>query len=496
MDNTPEDASSGAGAGAGAGGQDGGRPRPDAAGMPPDALSITAAEDILAFVPHLLGFVPSDSLVLLGLRGTRLGPALRMDLPAEGPPRGYAREAIRLLRGDSRTDGLLVVVYAPEADTGPGGRWFLLPSQLSEEAGRAGLVVRDGWTVGRDRWRSCFCRDPSCCPESGQDTAALDGTRLSAEMVYRGSVAADNPASALDRDLAVAAARLLPPGPAAPADVVGRTHPSSGAPSSGRPSSDRAEPVQDLPAGWWQHAAVLPRVLAAWDTALAEAGSGRAPAPGPAGMLRSSLTSRTVRDLLPVMMAAGCAEALTGARRAGLMSQGPVPAAVLLLLPERSRPVPDGPPADADGGRSGGGVQGAGEDMGGDLLARILTGRWTGQPDWERIDNGFALLAWLDATAEAAGADHASGAGRWGKPSPGPGPVIPAAPAIPALLAWIEWARGRGSRAQVLLERCLQRDPGYRLALLMQELFATGAVPLWAQSERTAWERRQEPVRS
>src|SRR5258708_40057514 len=56
-------------------------------------VRVGSADDILAVVPHLLGFHPSDSLVLLGIGGphARIRLAFRYDLP-DPPEEGLAAD--------------------------------------------------------------------------------------------------------------------------------------------------------------------------------------------------------------------------------------------------------------------------------------------------------------------------------------------------------------------------------------------------------------------
>ena len=56
-------------------------------------LRVGSPTDLLAVVPHLLGFIPGHSLVIAGARGPRLRieVTLRFDLP--DPPDGRSRPA-------------------------------------------------------------------------------------------------------------------------------------------------------------------------------------------------------------------------------------------------------------------------------------------------------------------------------------------------------------------------------------------------------------------
>ncbi|WP_188989557.1 DUF4192 domain-containing protein [Saccharopolyspora thermophila] len=86
-------------------------------------ISLTDPAELLAAVPHLLGFHPTDSLVVVTLRGlqavSRLGATLRIDLPCPQHIRGFGE---RLLTGPLRRTrleaALLVVVgHRPHVET-------------------------------------------------------------------------------------------------------------------------------------------------------------------------------------------------------------------------------------------------------------------------------------------------------------------------------------------------------------------------------------------
>lgn len=159
----------------------------------PAIVKIGAPSDIVAAVPHLLGFHPQESLVLVSLRGPRKRSSLvaRVDLP---PPEQHA-DLARHLAGSMRQDGaraVLLVCFTQEPDAdGELARRGLFEAQREAllEVGidvEVALLVRDG------RWWSYDCTG-ECCPAEG---TALPGVlqgaaaRIAAESALRGQVLA------------------------------------------------------------------------------------------------------------------------------------------------------------------------------------------------------------------------------------------------------------------------------------------------------------------
>lgn len=62
-------------------------------------------------------------------------------------------------------------------------------------------------------------------------------------------------------------------------------------------------------------------------------------------------------------------------------------------------------------------------------------------------------------------------------PGPASGPPL-------AVLACLAWWQGEGARSSVLVEQCLEVDPGYRLAHLVDDALQAGVAPGWARSGR------------
>ncbi|MER2133846.1 MAG: DUF4192 domain-containing protein [Arthrobacter sp.] len=433
-------------------------------------LRVGTPQDILAFVPHCLGFQPRESLVLLALRGSRLGATLRLDLPGSScsgsvPEQDrlelladYTTRITALLSGDEAADGVLAVVYTdlPWTEGGP-PPYSALMEILGDDLEDSGLRLRDAWLSGNGVWRDYFCGDAACCPWPGYPVGEIAGSRLSAELVYRGSAYAPSLAESLR-----AAGRFR-------TDAL----------------DERVEEVRRSMEGRWGTPEAFADVLAAWEhrirsiilpgQASEESGTTRPARPPvgesvagdtPAGtredaLLLASLEFKPVRDTILVLAAAGMAAAAEGVRQ--WLQPGPVfPPAPGDPAASGGPAAPNEPAASIVSDRTA--SAGTGPADAGQLFRAILIGRSRTAPDWDRLDRTYE--AFTSLVQRAAGE--------------------PAA-ALLTLLGWIEWARGRSSRAEIFLSGALREAPGYRLAALLRELLRRGELPQWAQSPSTAW---------
>jgi len=159
-----------------------------------DRLSVSDSPNVLALVPHLLGFEPERSLALLLLSGRRLVATLRVDLPR--PQRDGTTSDVECLEFSARVgrlldpladvDGALLVAYGES----PPGR-ELPHSDVLEHLGVSlaltGVSVAGAWYVGGSRWLHYDCPRPACCPTTGHSVDTLLGTEANAAMTFRGS---------------------------------------------------------------------------------------------------------------------------------------------------------------------------------------------------------------------------------------------------------------------------------------------------------------------
>ena len=135
---------------------------------------------LLRLVPHLLGFMPEASLVVIGIAPPRdrVRVTLRYDLP--DPPGAdlvaeIAAHAVGVLSAQ-RLTAAVAVGYGPEPQVTPVAR------ELREGAWQAGIDVREFLRVQNGRYWSYECGNEKCCPAAGVpfDAAAADPAEAAA----------------------------------------------------------------------------------------------------------------------------------------------------------------------------------------------------------------------------------------------------------------------------------------------------------------------------
>nr|WP_156184742.1 DUF4192 domain-containing protein [Allosalinactinospora lopnorensis] len=120
--------------------------------------------EIIAVIPYLLGYHPTDMLVVLGLHGpaARVRITFRCDLAADAPE--HATELAEQVTGTLSAEGCdaaLAVAYGPAARATP------CVDALRARAGEAGVALREALRFTDGRYWSYLCSAPACCPAEG-----------------------------------------------------------------------------------------------------------------------------------------------------------------------------------------------------------------------------------------------------------------------------------------------------------------------------------------
>lgn len=343
--------------------------------MSKETISATSAADVLAYVPHALGFTPRESFVFLTMTGKRLGATLRIDAPQHGDPAEFALMVLGYLSHDVDADAVLFIAYTDQPTTDGIKPFSDHAHTLDSMLDAAGTPIRDSWLVGSESWVTYFCEDADCC--SAHPIEEITDSALSARLVYEGS----NPGRETIAD----------------PEFTGDTT-----------ILDR---VTDLIAGWtitdpcdWA-GPVIAENRALWQETL-----GAEPAKDTAIQLIAALHTPAVRDRI-------IADTIS---------------------------TDDNP----------------------ETFATVLTGQYTGTPDWDHVDATQELL--IDLL-------------RFTPPE--------ARTPLFATLGWIHWYKGRSSIAAQYLTKALNADPDHTLSQLLTQLVNTGTLPECVKHPHTAYQR-------
>ncbi|MGV8965153.1 MAG: DUF4192 domain-containing protein [Cellulomonas sp.] len=264
-----------------------------------DATTIRVSEprELLALLPHQLGFRPQESAVAVSLRAPRgrVGLIARVDLVdladvVHGPQ--LARGLVSHLVADGARRAVLVI-YTPEdprlpadADTAPSttSRLVRAAAEQFREAAEPFLPEISVWVVSHSGYLSLDCTDLGCCPRGGRPLRDLDGTEVGAHMVLAGSLVADS------RD------ELAWIEPAAAAQRRNATRVAQRA---------RARRVEAMAAGDGALHRWRAEGLAAWREATLRSAGGTSAPPALLGRIEAALADVRVRDAVLIALVPG-----------------------------------------------------------------------------------------------------------------------------------------------------------------------------------------------
>lgn len=215
-------------------------------------IKLKSPHELLAVVPYVLGFNPTNSIVTLCLSGNRLGLTQRLDLPRPQDAHCVGSALLPTLVKEN-PDSVILIGYEDRV-----GDSLPAVESLSSALQSAAMRIHDRLVVSDGRWRSLDCHSPDCCPPIGSFVPEPeDVSRVVAEFI--GAGVAPHP----DRETM---ARQLEPGPQAVAVAkVMRSLQKARAKAGDCPAIPRAE----LFAAW-------PRILDADDAVITVEDAARA----------------------------------------------------------------------------------------------------------------------------------------------------------------------------------------------------------------------------
>ena len=424
-------------------------------------LSLNRPGDTLALVSWTFGFLPKNSLVVIGLDDGITGGHLRVDLPAgaaQAPAENlgdFADSIGECLLGAEASpvpEAALVLIFAPE-EAEPGRRPYagMLKALKASFAARGDTPVVHTWYVGGGHIRDYDCGEQSCCGYPGLEVRQEMDAVLQKHPLFSardhgrtrgGPVAGDQGPEAVVHWFEAP----LSDGEASVGEILY--------------SADEVEQLREDVASHRNRFDSMtaqdgrpPYVCAAaWDAAIS-----RTEVNGSAGWLfecpdqlaamLTAVADSGMRDAIIPMAALDFDTALCGYL---VLSAGPRSGRhrekIAELLGREGRPIP-------------GDLDAAVEDFQAAFLGD--TGR---RPDWERIDALEMVLRVAHAFGDAPARSH-----------------------VLSLMVWVEWARGRGSIAGAYVDRCVERYPQNRLAQLLGRYMDVGGICPWAQVKQHSW---------
>lgn len=401
-------------------------------GLEASVLKVSEPAEVLSYVPHAIGYAPSQSLVAISLRAPRrrIGLVARVDLADVVGE--YSSDVVDDLATFLASDGavaLFVVVYTDEP---------LVQARnsrsMADRAFEALMCAQDlpqsveTWIVAPDGYASWGCEDPRCCPPQGRDLRDLEDTRLSTRLTLAGSAPlASRTDLALGTDLDENRRRAFEVG-------IRRTVRARAA-AQERSELEawrvrRARGVLSLLAG--RRRGTFDADLRSQEGARAGERAGeRAQNPAQLGVLAAALSDVVVRDLVLVAIARRCAgssgESSSSNRgRASTARAASISASSLATLPH-------------------------------DVGAVFGAGGPAPDPDLLRCIQRRAG----EAVRLSTGAMRAD---------------------LLVILAWLAWWAGDGARAGVHLGEALTLVPDHRLGALIRDSLRHAVPPGWARA--------------
>lgn len=142
--------------------------------------TLTSAHDLITAVPFLIGFHPTDSIVLVSIKDGVIGLSMRIDLPPQLESGAIDLLAHHFIREGA--DTALLLAYLPPA-RGDGDSLLIA---LAAGLVRNGISVQESLVVQDGRYRSIICRDVTCCPQTGRTMPIIEESEIAAEHVVAG----------------------------------------------------------------------------------------------------------------------------------------------------------------------------------------------------------------------------------------------------------------------------------------------------------------------
>ncbi|MGW7467722.1 DUF4192 domain-containing protein [Streptomyces xantholiticus] len=161
-------------------------------------ITLRGPAELADALPYMMGFHPTDSIVLVALHGSngRFGGRLRLGIP--GSPREWAPVASQLaeclIQGSRRRgpgpDGIVAFLCQDPAE-GESGQQIMerlrpLAQRLRTACGALDVPVYEALCISDGRFWSYCCPDARCCPPDGTPLALPGTSVMAAAAAYAG----------------------------------------------------------------------------------------------------------------------------------------------------------------------------------------------------------------------------------------------------------------------------------------------------------------------
>lgn len=173
-------------------------PRDTAESADEQQITLRGPAQLADSLPYLMGYFPSDSVVLVALHGPRgrFGGRLRLGIPKSpqewAPMAGHLADSLvtNSERHSSRPDGIVVFLCQDPAD-GESGRQVMerlraFAQRLRVACGALDVPVFEALCISDGRFWSYCCPDGRCCPPEGTGLALPGTSVMAAAAAYAG----------------------------------------------------------------------------------------------------------------------------------------------------------------------------------------------------------------------------------------------------------------------------------------------------------------------
>jgi hypothetical protein len=155
-------------------------------------IRVTQPAELLAAVPYLIGFHPSDSLIIVGIRSSKLHFAVRADLDECHTASTTAAQQLATVLARQKVDAAIVIGYGSIKRVTPA------VDSVRQSLVALSIPIVDALRVTEGRFYSYDCVRPECCPPEGR-AFQPETSVIAAEATFAGHVALPNRATLAGR---------------------------------------------------------------------------------------------------------------------------------------------------------------------------------------------------------------------------------------------------------------------------------------------------------